>query len=239
MKQLPLALQTDSGPEFDNFVPGGNLDCLMHLQETAECVADTDQADAIVPPPTYLYGVRGCGKTHLLQAVARALSENNPEVHRFGWLAPGYSWSGWEPSWRAIVIDDCDQLDDAGQAAAFRAFVDAQTYGGWVVAAGAVPPAALEVREDLRTRLGWGQIFALKPLSDEELQAALWQAFRSRGLVTSQDVLDYLMRHFSRDVSSMMRLLARLDRYALASKRAVTVPLIKSMLSDGEGGGQL
>ena len=64
-----------------------------------------------------------------------------------------------------LVIDDAHALDAAQQQAAFALFVDATTRGAGVVAAGSVPPVDLDVREDLRTRLGWGHVFALAPLA--------------------------------------------------------------------------
>jgi len=42
--------------------------------------------------------------------------------------------------------------------------------------------------------------------------------------------MDYLLTHFDRDLSHLMRLLDRLDRFALAKARPVTVPLVRQML---------
>lgn len=228
VKQLTLALPTHVGAVFDNFVPGRNLDCLSYLQDAVA------QLKLKTPAPTYLWGEHGCGKTHLLQSVARAVEEYGELYSGYGWLSSTQALGDFNPNWAAILIDDCEQLDEQAQASAFRAFVDAQTHGVWVVAAGALPPVDLPVREDLRTRLGWGDIFAMKTLTDEELQAALWQAFRSRGLALSEDVKDYVLHHFPRDMTSLMHLLGELDQYSLASKRAITIPLIKSMLGDSE-----
>lgn len=224
MKQLPLDLPTHSGPSLDNFVPGSNLDCLLYLQEG---VASLERGHF---SSVYLWGKAGSGKTHLLKAVADAVEQRNGASV---WLSPDMAFNVDALSYADVVLlDNCDLYDEVYQAHAFRVFIDAQTYGFWIVAAGKVPPVDLEVREDLRTRLGWGSIFALKALSEEELQAALWHAFHSRGLTLTSAVQDYLLHHFSRDISSLMRLLNLLDRYALALKRAVTVPLIKRMLED-------
>ena len=45
-------------------------------------------------------------------------------------------------------------------------------------------------------------------------------------------MLDYLLTRFARDLKSLMHLLHRLDGFALAEKRAVTVPLLKRMLNE-------
>ena len=44
--------------------------------------------------------------------------------------------------------------------------------------------------------------------------------------------MDYMLKRFSRDLGSLMQLLDQLDGYALQTKRAITVPLLKSMLED-------
>jgi DnaA family protein len=44
--------------------------------------------------------------------------------------------------------------------------------------------------------------------------------------------MDFMLRRFSRDLSSLMLLLDQLDAYALRTQRAITIPLIKSMLED-------
>jgi len=51
-------------------------------------------------------------------------------------------------------------------------------------------------------------------------------------VLLSDDVIDFMLRRFSRDLSSLMLLLAHLDQYALRTQRSVTVPLIKAMLED-------
>lgn len=224
MKQMPLALTTETEPDFDNFIPGENLEGLLHLQNAVA------QLGADVPAPVYLWGGQGCGKTHLLHSVAKASQEMGL---RYCWISQRtVETVEIDSDCSVVLIDDCDALSEAQQAMAFRAFIDAQSYGIWVVCAGAVAPIALEVREDLRTRLGWGNVFALKYLTDEERQAAIWHICRNRGLSLNQDVLTYIVNHFSRDMRSIMALLNRLDLYALSNKRSITIPLIKNMLQE-------
>jgi DnaA family protein len=46
----------------------------------------------------------------------------------------------------------------------------------------------------------------------------------------SDEVMDYMLRRFSRDLGSLMQLLDMLDGFALRNKRAITIPLLKTML---------
>ena len=101
-----------------------------------------------------------------------------------------------------------------------------------MAAAGTLPPVDLPVRDDLRTRLGWGHIFALQPLGESEVRAALRREADRRGIFLSDEVMDYLLTRFARDLKHLMRLLDRLDQFALAQHRGVTVPLLKTMLTE-------
>jgi DnaA family protein len=88
----------------------------------------------------------------------------------------------------------------------------------------------LPVREDLRTRLAWGHVFQLQLLSEIERRSVLRQHADTRGLFLSDEVMDYLLHRFSRDLASLMHWLDQIDRFALQTKRAITVPLVREMM---------
>src|SRR5262245_56502238 len=94
-------------------------------------------------PIVYLWGDAGSGRSHLLAAALRA----NPAV---------------------VAADDVETLDAGAQQRLFVAINAAREGGAPVLAAGTRPPAQIGLREDLRTRLGWGLVYQLKPLSDED-----------------------------------------------------------------------
>jgi DnaA family protein len=98
------------------------------------------------------------------------------------------------------------------------------------LAAGSLPPADLKLRDDLRTRLGWGHVYALQVLTETERRAVLRREADARGVFLSDEVMDFMLTRFSRDLGSLMQLLQQLDGYALSTKRGITIPLIKSML---------
>ena len=180
--------------------------------------------------PTYLWGESGCGKTHLLESVGAALSAQGSRV---GWLhADLHEPPEFDENWVAVVMDDVDRYSAVQQHAAFNWFVNAQSLQRGVVAAGLLPPADLPLREDLRTRLGWGHVFALQVLTEDERRAVLRQAADARGLMLTDEVLNFMLHRFSRDLGSLMELLVQLDGFALQTQRAVTIPLIRAMLEN-------
>jgi DnaA family protein len=217
MKQIPLALAFDAERTFESFVPGANTMALEHLRAVQPGSA-----------PLYLWGPAGCGKTHLLSALALRLQQQGGQVGWFNAATPA-PWPVDETR-VLIVLDGCDDFHADQQQAAFALFVDATTRGIAIAAAGRVPPVDLPLRDDLRTRLGWGHVLHIHPLSEAESRAALRREADRRGLFLSDEVMDYLLTRFSRDLKHLMDLLDRLDDYALVHKRAITVPLLRQML---------
>ncbi len=225
MRQLALDIGLAPGPTLAGFLAGPNEPALRHL---ARWVAEGDGHAPHSPVPTYLWGEGGSGKTHLLEAVHAALREQGG---RTGWLHPGMANPpDFDDGWVAVLLDDVHLYNAVQQHVAFNWFVNAQSLQrGWV-ATGALPPADLPLREDLRTRLGWGHVFHLQVLGEAERRAVLRQAAEARGLALPDEVLDYMLHRFSRDLGSLTELLARLDDYALQTRRALTIPLLRSML---------
>ena len=152
-----------------------------------------------------------------------------------GWLDASVALpSAFDERWSAVLLDEVHLYTTAQQAAAFNWFVNAinPTEGAprWVLAAGDLPPADLPLRDDLRTRLGWGHVFQLQLLDEQERRAVLRQQADARGIFLADEVMNYMLGRFSRDLGSLMQLLDRLDSFALRTQRAVTVPLLKTML---------
>ena len=223
MKQIALDIGLARGPTLSSFCAGPNQPALGHLQLWAGSPTRS-------PVPTYLWGEGASGKTHLLMAVQHALREQGASV---GWLdATMLEPPEFNEQWAAVLLDDVHLYTAVQQQAAFNWFINAQTLQRGVLAAGRLPPADLPLREDLRTRLGWGHVFQLQVLSEPERRAVLRQEADARGVFLGDEVMDFMLTRFSRDLGSLMQLLDQLDGYALQTKRAVTVPLLKSMLED-------
>jgi DnaA family protein len=222
MKQIPLALALPAATGFDALLAGPNAEAVQHLRTLVMPAA-----------PVYLWGGSGTGKTRLLQALA---SQRQAEGERVGWFdaADPTPWTLGE-GWSLVVVDRCEALDALRQQAAFALFVEAGTQGVQWAAAGRVPPVDLPLRDDLRSRLAWGHVFALQALGEGETRAALRREADRRGILLSDEVMDYLLTRFQRDLKHLMNLLDRLDEFALSERRAVTVPLLKKMLAEGEG----
>jgi len=227
MKQIALDIGLAPGPRLNNFFSGPNQAALQHLQLWVG-------NDKLSPVPTYVWGESGSGKTHLLRAAQAALRDQGCPV---GWMDASVAEpSAFDDAWRVVILDDVHLYTAVQQHAAFNWFVNATAPSDgqqrWVLAAGGMPPSDLALREDLRTRLGWGHIFQLEVLSEPERRAVLRQQADDRGVFLSDEVMDFMLNRFSRDLSSLIQLLDQLDGYALQTQRAITIPLIKAMLEN-------
>jgi DnaA family protein len=223
VRQIPLAIGPAPVVSFDTFVcgaPAANGAALGHLRALA----------AQPGPPVYLWGASGSGKTHLLRALTAAVQARGG---RAGWFdaATPLPWAH-DPGWSLLALDGCESLDAARQQAAFALLVEALSQGAQIAAAGSLPPVDLPLRDDLRTRLAWGHVFALEVLGEADARAVLRREADRRGIFLSDEVMAYLLTRFSRDLKHLMALLDRLDEFALAEHRAVTVPLLKRMFEE-------
>lgn len=223
MKQIALDIGLAPGPTLGSYFAGANEPALRHLQLWAGSPTRS-------PVPTYLWGEGGSGKTHLLKAVEHSLREQGASC---GWLDAGmHEPPEYNPAWSVVLLDDVHLYTAVQQHAAFNWFVNAQTHQRGLLAAGLLPPADLKLREDLRTRLGWGHVFHLQVLDEPARRAVLRQEADARGVFLGDEVMDFMLTRFSRDLGSLVALLGQLDGYALQTKRAITIPLIKSMLEN-------
>lgn len=234
MRQMPLDLGPMPAQGLDDFIEGRNPEVLAWLRAWPHVEGPLS--------PAYIWGPTGAGKTHLLRAmVERALEMGFGAI----WLNAHtcQMWDAQDPAMPTLaVIDECERLPEDHQHLAFNLFIQSASSsaaspeeGGcgplFIMAAGSVPSVDLPVREDLRTRLGWGLSFALEPLDEAGLRKALQHEAARRGVALHDDVLRYLLTRHSRDLAFLMDLLVRLDRFALAERRQVTVPLLKQMLA--------
>lgn len=227
MKQIALDIGVSVGPSLANFHPGHNAAALAHLELW---MAGRTRS----PVPTFLWGHNGSGKTHLLQAVAHHIEQQGALV---GWMDKStVQPHEFNPAWEVLLLDDVQTYSAVQQHMAFNWFVNAATPSAarqpWVLAAGCVPPQDLPLREDLRTRLGWGHVFHLQLLDDDQRRDVLLKHSQALGMHLGNDLLDYLLSRFSRDLGHLIDLLEQLDNYALQTQRPLTIPLLRAMLDE-------
>lgn len=224
--QLPLGVTLQAGRRFDNFVLGSNA------QAAAGVEALLDSAN---PGRVYLQGPTGTGKSHLLHAsCARVAAQGAQSAYvplreRAGWSEELLSGLA---SMSLLCIDDLDAVagDRCWERALFRLFNEAEAGGARLLFASRAPPASIEL-PDLASRLETALRLRLSAPDDALREQVLRSRAHELGFSLSDDVLHFILSRESRDLHALTGLLEALDRFALASKRRVSVALVRQFLT--------
>lgn len=214
MRQMLLNISREWQPSLDNFVVGRNLELLSALRHAL----DGNTSERCI----FVWGEIGSGKSHLLQACVRAaLDEHHSGVYAQGKVPESAS---------VVAMDDVERLDDAAQIGLFNLYNRMRDSGGMLLVSGREAPSRLKLRADLRTRLGWGLVYQVHSLNEEEKTPVLAQHAQTKGYSLPPEVTQYLLRHGRRDLPSLMAALDALDELSLRLHRAPSVPLLKEVL---------
>lgn len=199
-------------PSFENFMAGENEAILSLLKAWLE-----SPESAVF----FLYGESGAGKTHLLKAAGVFYCDlaENPSLDNL----PSFETE------KIVALDNFQKINDTGEQNFFNAFNQKAQY--FLVAANQ-PPLHLNLREDVKNRLGTGFIYRLKPLTESQKSAALLKWAKDEGVHLSDSVLHYVLTHSARDMKSLQTLLKKADDFCFAQKRQLSVPLIKQLLEN-------
>lgn len=181
-----------------------------------------------------LYGPAGCGKSHLAHIFAEhaaALCEypvavplvnareiTAPRVERFHRDNP------------CLVIENLTaQIDNE---AMFHLFNLYQNEGGFLLFTSEQAPARLNFKlPDLQSRLNMIPSIPIGEPDDEMLSALIVKLFNDRQIIISPEVLNYILQNMQRSFSYARKLVGEIDAVSLASKRAITVPVVKEAIA--------
>lgn len=176
-----------------------------------------------------LHGPAGCGKSHL----AEVWRGRSGAIRLDAALLAGAEPPQLLGTARACVIDG---LYDSGAARPderrlLHLYNLMRERGGHVLFAARAAPARWPVAlPDLRSRLGALPAVEIGPPDDVLLAAVLVKLFVDRQLAVGADVIDYLARRMERSFEAARRLVAALDREALAAHRRIALPLAREVL---------
>jgi DnaA family protein len=225
VKQLVFDFSAAQPPTFDNFVSGVNAELVARLLGI-ESVAPSERL-------LYIWGEQGSGRTHLLRATATRLVHKGLRVAYIACSEAG-GLSDDVSAFDAILLDDVERLGDRAQVVFFNIYNAFRECNKTLVVSGNAPPTRLVLRADVVTRLAWGLVYEVRALTDEQKIQALSEHAAARGFALQPEVAQYLLTHLRRDMPALIAMLDALDRYSLSAKRAVTMPLVREVLSSLE-----
>jgi len=225
--QLPLALRWPAHQRFAGFVPGANGVALELVRRAAR---DAESAWL------YLSGAQGSGRTHLLVATCAAASADGRSAQYLPLSVlrgePAQAIRGFGGS-DLLAIDDLDAIagDHDAEHALFDLYNRCRAERATLLFAASAPASQVGITlPDLVSRLSACTQVALKPLEEMERRALLRDRARERGIELDDAALDWLFTRRKRDLATLFDLLDRIDRAALAAKRRVTVPFLRTLM---------
>ena len=237
--QLSLAVQLSDFATFDNFYLGANDQLVSTLKQDIahESIAPETGASGQSNSCFYIWGADGSGRSHILQAACHLAKIHDlssiylplNEVIEYG----PESLDGLE-GMDVVCLDNigCIVGNSDWEQALFHFFNKVRDLKKLLIVAAKLPPKQLGVTlPDLTSRLGWGQVFQLHLLQDEEKLDALQMRSSRRGIELTREVAQYILHRGARDMTSLFSVLEQLDDASLQARRRLTIPFVKDVMA--------
>lgn len=177
-------------------------------------------------PALGLVGPPGCGKSHLAHLWAE----------RSGAQVITGKGTPIDPAMARplCLLEDIDQIH-VDEEWLFHLFNAVKTAGGALLMTARTVPSQWHLRlPDLVSRVKSVAIAKIDQPDDTLLQLLLAKLFADRQISVDPSVLAFAATRMERSYTAVFQLVERADKKALAEKRAVTLPLIRSCLDEVE-----
>lgn len=184
----------------------------------------------------YLFGLPGVGKSHLLHAscaLATELQLSSVCLSLSELTQLSIEVLDGLENIDLVCLDDVQFITHSPewQQAVFDLFNRVIEQNRLLMISGDKSVADLGITlPDLQSRLSWGFVEQVKPLSDAEKLNAMQFRAQQRGMVLSDEVANYLLTRQSRDMKNLLDVLDVLDKASMREQRKITIPFIKSTL---------
>ncbi len=227
-QQMILNVATGDGLSFESFYTSAvNKDLLTRLNDFSSNAEGSQ---------VFIWGEQHSGKTHLLQACCNHATDLGYRVSYLPLTAladygPGVT-QGLD-NMDLIVVDDIDQIvgNRDWEEVLFGLINQARTGQQRLLFSATENPRHMTCSlPDFASRLIWGETYTLQTLSGEDKRLALKQRAMQRGFDLNDKVLDYLNRHYPRDMGSLLSILEVLDQESIRQQTKITVHFAKQVL---------
>ena len=225
---------------FDSFVLGSSN---RFPYAAALAVAE---APAHAYNPLFIYGGAGLGKTHLLHAMGRYVSECHPDlvvryvsteqfINEFLVAVQRRSFPDFHRRYRAadvLLIDDIQFLEgkERTQEEFFHTFNALHPASQLVITSDRAPKRIATLEERLRTRFEWGLLTDIQPPDFETRLAILQLKSVTEKLPVEPEVLSYIANRIQTNIRELEGALIRVSAYASLTGRPPTAELAHDVL---------
>lgn len=229
--QLSLGVSLRDDATFSNFYAAGNHN--RQVLAAMETVSGNAGEASLV-----IWGSRGAGLTHLLQACSHAASERGTSVQYLPLrdlvgYAPRDICEGLE-TLQLVCLDGIDEIcgNRQWEQALFHLFNNLKDAGHHLIMASHTsPPSIPMLLPDLKSRVLGSVVYHLHALNDDDKKIALQRRAKARGLELSDEVAHFILARTPRDTNELFLLLNMLDEESLQQQRKLTIPFVKEVMS--------
>ena len=228
---------------FDNFIVGKPNELAYAASQRVA------QSEVVSFNPLFLYGGVGLGKTHLMHAVAWNIKKRNPKKNVVYLTAEKFMYQfikalrfknimSFKEQFRSVdvlMIDDVQFIigKDNTQEEFFHTFNTLIDKKRQIIISADKSPADLDGLEDrLKSRLGWGLVADIHPLTYELRLGILQAKAEQKSLQLKQEVMEFLANKITNNVREMEGALNRLAVHASIQDSEISVDLVKDVLKD-------
>ena len=218
--QRTLDVDSPDYSDFENFIEDNNRQSVELLKDFI--------AGNIAQNMCYLWGAFGTGKTHLLYAACNSIDRSAYVSLRNLDLAPEVLDE--LHIFDLVCIDDVHSIANQfeWERRLMALFERLDHHGNLLIVSSAVPPQELKFcLRDLNNRFSGKQILKLVKLSESNIADVFTNRANQKGLTIEDSVVQFVMKRYSHDLHSLIRLLNRIGQLSLEEKRNITIPFLK------------
>jgi DnaA family protein len=218
--QLTLSVRLRDDITFNNFFAGSNMLAIQSLRSS-------------LYPTIFLWGGKGVGCSHLLQALCADLQPSTLYLPLDEVISHGTDVFHELENLKVVCLDNVEVI--AGniewEEAFFHLFNRLRDSGTRLIMAAHAAPRELAIGlADLQSRLSSAVVFHIQALNDEEKAKVLTLRAHLRGLELTDEVSSFIVKRSARDMSSLLMLLEKLDQQSFSEKRKLTINFVKEVL---------
>lgn len=183
---------------------------------------------------TYVWGEKGSGRSHLLQAACRKASDAGLRTAYFSFKTDDSIEAIDDLSGLDLVcLDDIDIMAGSKnwEEALFHLINEIKDRGHLLIVSSRQAPATLPIRlKDLQSRLMTALPVQTTKLGDEEKLGVLKRRAENRGFTLSEEAGRFILHRSHRDLGHLMNALDDLDEQSIRHQKKLTIPFIKKIL---------
>lgn len=183
-----------------------------------------------------IFGPPGSGKTHLCQVWRQASGAIEVDAEMLRRDEPAAYLGDAEGGVGACVVEDvagCLAAEPEVARRLLHLYNMMLERRGFLLLSDREAPARWDCPlADLRSRLSGMQAVALGEPDDALIEVVLVKLFADRQLAVSAEVVRFLSARIERSFAAARRVVAAIDRAALAKRRQITVPLARDVLQE-------